>query len=333
MSENLFSMILIIIDALCVVFTSWALLLYGIQTKGDRKTDKKSCRSRISLFLSVVFAVKMTGWLLFYLALWGFISEISGAMCIFGVIQTNRLFADFLQILKPFTIFLLGLWLIINKLDCRTKSREFHTRKFLIILVVSLAVILEWVGEIWWFSNIPSHSSVLCCTMMIDTPGRLTRIISSMVFGRNYTMYLYVGYWIANALLIGFMAGILFSKPSKQIEHRRFYPGAAALFSWTVIAPIFLLSMVEIIGPRLMKLPYHHCLFCMWQYLPASGLIFLFFVMGLFTLLWSFLVDLMVDKRKAALCLPDYQMKLYWIGMLCFGVSVGLVAIHHVMLI
>jgi hypothetical protein len=39
-------------------------------------------------------------------------------------------------------------------------------------------------------------------------------------------------------------------------------------------------------GPRLMRLPDHHCLYCLLQYQPVSIVILGFFILGTFCALW-----------------------------------------------
>jgi len=191
-------------------------------------------------------------------------------------------------------------------------------------------MIIETGFEIFWFSNFQPLSPVVCCTTILDLPDRTSRIISNFIFGSNYKIYLNAGYWIVNILLITTMTYLAFAKQSKR---RYIYLSATAIFSIIIALPVFLLSMIEIIGPRLMDRPYHHCIFCMWQYLPASGLIFLFFILGIFSLLWMFLVELVVHKKNTAPFLSDLQRNLSWTSIFSMTASMGLLFIYHLMLV
>ena len=63
-----------------------------------------------------------------------------------------------------------------------------------------------------------------------------------------------------------------------------------------IVIPLFILAMIETIAPRLMKLPFHHCLYCLWQYVPDSILIFLFFAIVIFAPVWALLLEKIKKK-------------------------------------
>jgi hypothetical protein len=87
--------------------------------------------------------------------------------------------------------------------------------------------------------------------------------------------------------------------------------------------------MIETMGPRIMKLPFHHCLYCLWQYVPSSILIFLFFIVATYVPLWALFLDLIGRKEEAAVVLPMFLRNLYGIGILSMAGSLLLLAVHH----
>lgn len=82
--------------------------------------------------------------------------------------------------------------------------------------------------------------------------------------------------------------------------------------------------MVETIAPRPMKHPFRHCLYCLWQYVLLSILIFLLFVVGIFSPMWAFLLNIVASKGEAAIMLPFQLTGLNWVGVLSISIWVNL---------
>ena len=337
---NIFSVLLLFMDALSAVLMIWATLvsirlLVGARgLRDEEEWQTLETRSYLLLLIAcVALIIRLIGWPFFYLVLWSFVPEIDGAMCIFGVTNVEPVLTKIMEIWKPFSFFLMGAWLIIHTLDRSTKKADLLKRKLLMLSVIATLVIIESVMEIWLIIHISPSITVSCCTTVTDILSRPTRVVPTSVLGEKYGLYIEIGYWAASVLMIGLMMALLWVRPLERLRRRRLWLVLVAGVSMIVTAPLFVLAMIETIGPRLMKLPYHHCLYCLWQYVPSSILIFLLFVLGTFSPIWAFLMDILGRKGEAAIMLPVFLKKLYWIGILSMGGSVVLLGIHHLLLI
>ena len=333
---NLFSVLLLFIDALSLILMIWGTaaavkLLWGDSKNEDAGLGLERASYLVLLIACVVLVIRIIGWPFFYLVLWSFVPEVTGAMCIFGVTQVKPFLTNTLEILKPFSVFLFGAWLLVHSLDRRTKRSDLLRRKLLMLSVIGPVVMIECVAEMWLIVHISPSITVSCCTTVTDLLSRPTRVLPSAILGEGYGLYLEAGYWLAAILIMSLMAILLWMRPLEKLKRRRLWLGVAAAVSVLVTSPLFVLAMIETIGPRIMKLPFHHCLYCLWQYVPSSILIFLLFVIGTYAPVWALVLDLVGKRGEAAVLLPEFQRKVYGAGLVSMGASVLLLAVHSLL--
>jgi hypothetical protein len=340
MIVNLYSIFLLFVDGLCVVLMTWGavacikLLKSTREVMDEEKHQVLEGRSYLLLLIAcVVLMLRLIGWPFFYLVLWSFVPDITGAMCIFGVTQVKPILTGTLEVMKPFSFFLFGAWLFIHTLDHATKRADLLKNKLLMLSFIAPLVIIECMMEMWLIINISPTITVSCCTTVTDLLNRPTRVIPTSVFGKSYGLYIEVGFWVVSLLVIGIMMVLLWVRPLEKLRRRRLWLGFVAGISMIVAPSFFILAMIETIAPRLMKLPFHHCLYCLWQYVPYSILIFLLFVTGIFAPIWAFLLEILGKKGEAAVMLPVLLRKLYLVGILSMGLSIALLGTHHLLLI
>lgn len=97
-------------------------------------------------------------------------------------------------------------------------------------------------------------------------------------------------------------------------------------------ASITVISTFEGIAPRVMKLPGHHCLYCMWQYAPWSVFFSVVFIIGTFSTLWAVVVQFFKkDKTDKTLseAIDSYTKRFYLIGVGLVGVTMIAVVIQN----
>ena len=340
MIVNPYSIFLLFLDGLCVVLMTWGAvdsIKLLMDTRGVIDEEKHQVLERRSYLLllitCVVIMLRLIGWPFLYLVLWSFVPDITGAMCIFGVTQVKPILTSTLEIMKPFLFFLFGLWLLIHTLDRATKRAELLKNKLFMLSFIAPLVIIECLMEMWLIINISPTITVSCCTTVTDLLSRPTRVIPTSVFGKSYGLFIETGFWVVSLLVIGIMMVLLWMKPLEKLRRRRLWLGLVAGISMIVMPPFFILAMIETIAPRLMELPFHHCLYCLWQYKPYSILIFLLFVTGIFSPIWSFLLDIIGNKGEAAVILPAFLRKLYLAGILFMGISVAVLGTQNLLLI
>ena len=96
--------------------------LLGFKTTVPLEDKSKFERKGYLVFLlaCVTLSVRMIVWPWFYFMLQSFVSEVPGAMCMFGVTQILPSTVTFLQIIKPISFFIMGGWLLCYYVDKST---------------------------------------------------------------------------------------------------------------------------------------------------------------------------------------------------------------------
>jgi hypothetical protein len=329
---NALSITMIFIGALSALLAIWggisSLILYRKWGRPSRPEEKTSLEDRsylVLLIMVIVLLVRLINWPLFYATLQSFISDIEGAMCIFGVTQVKPGLTRFLEFLKPINFFLIGGWLILHVLDRATKTSPLMKRKLLLLSVLSLLVLIDSLGDIFLILGITPESLVSCCTTITDILNRPTRTTPESIFGPEYARPLQGLFFITHLALIGFIGVSL-----KFKIFRRPILGSLFLFSF-LNAILFLLSQIEVFAPAMMHLPFHHCLYCLWQYVPDSILLFAFFSLGTFSVGWGFTTELFGRHGETADLLPVFLRKIYSFAFFFLSASLIMLIIHLLM--
>lgn len=276
----------------------------------------------VLLILAIVLMMRLINWPLFYATLQSFITDVEGAMCIFGVTQVKPGLTRFLELLKPINFFLIGGWFLLHFLDRGTKTSPLMRRKLLLLSVIGLFVLFDSIGDILLMIRIVPESLVSCCTTITDILNRPTRATPESIFGPEYAQPLQALFFITHLALMGFIGVTLKSKIFRR-------PILGLLFLFSLLnAILFLLSQIEVFAPRMMHLPFHHCLYCLWQYVPDSIIMYLLFILGTFSVGWAFTTDLFGKIGEASDLLPNYLRKIYWFAFFFLSASLILLIIH-----
>ncbi len=332
---NALSIILIFIGVLSALLAIWggisSLILYRKWGKSFTPEEKTSLEDRsylVFLIMVIVLLIRLINWPLFYVTLQSFVSDIEGAMCIFGVTQVKPDFTLFLEFLKPITFFLIGGWLILHQLDRSTKTSPLMRRKLLLLSIIGLFVLVDSFGDLFLMIGITPESLVSCCTTITDILNRPTRTTPEAFFGPEYAHPLQVLFLITHLALIG-VIGITLKSKTLEIKflRRRLILGLLFLFA-ILNAFIFLLSQIEVFAPRMMHLPFHHCLYCLWQYVPDSIVMYLFFILGTFSVGWGFTTALFGRQGETADLLAGYLRKIYSFAFFFLLASLIMLVIH-----
>jgi len=326
---NALSIILIFIGVLSALLAIWggisSLILYRKWKRPSRPEEKTSLEDRsylVLLIMVIVLLIRLINWPLFYVTLQSFISDIEGAMCIFGVTQVKVGLTRFLEFLKPTNFFLIGGWLILHFLDRATKTSPLMRKKLLLLSIIGLFVLIDSLGDIFLILGIAPESLVSCCTTVTDILNRPTRTTPESILGPEYAQSLQVLFFITHLALMGFIGVSL-----KFRIFRRLILGLLFLFA-ILNAFVFLLSQIEVFAPRMMHLPFHHCLYCLWQYVPDSIAMYLFFILGTFSVGWGFTTELFGKIGEASDLLPNYLRKIYWFAFFFLSAFLIMLIIH-----
>jgi len=326
---NALSIIMIFIGALSVLLAVWggisSLALYRRWRRPSTPEEKASLEDRsylVLLIMVILLVIRLINWPLFYVTLQSFISDIEGAMCIFAVTQVEPGLTLFLEFLKPIIFFFIGGWLILHHLDRSTKTSPLMGRKLLLLSIIGLFILVDSFGDLLLMIRIAPESLVSCCTTITDILNRPTRTTPQALFGPEYSHALQILFFITHLALVGFVGVSLKFK----IFHR---PILGLLFLFSILNTIvFLLSQIEVFAPAMMHLPFHHCLYCLWQYVPDSIVMYSLFILGTFSVGWGFTTALFGRNGEASGLLPGCLGKIYSYALCFLSGSLIMLIIH-----
>ena len=306
---NPFALTALFVGTISLALTAasvFSALYFFRQWKRCEGADEKA-RMEIRIHLSLLllltaFLLRLASWPLFYILLQSYIPIVTGAMCIFGVTRVMPAFVAFLQILKPLAFFLVGGWLIFYSLDLSLKT-HFPARKGIRFLTIASAVTaIDCAAELLFvFLFTPPGVAVSCCTALADLVIPATPLLPRALFSSQYHQTLVAAYHGSHLALLGLLGALIWRKGAKR-------PLLTLLaFLGLINGAISYGAFKEYLGPRLMHLPDHHCLYCLLQYRPVSIAILGLLILGSFLamwprLLWHFASD---DAReKLSLLIP-----------------------------
>lgn len=334
---NVFSITEIFIGLLSTGLMGWvgiqAFRLYLRSDRSARPEDQTLLEDQSYLMLAAAFLVliiRLINWPLFYLTLQSFIPQVNGAMCIFGVTQVREPLTRSLELMKPLGFFLIGGWLVIHHLDRATPTGPLLGRKLLFLALLSLLVIADSLGDVILFLTLSPSVVVSCCTTVTDIMDRPTSTVPRSLLGTGYRPGLEILYFALNVGLIGLCAFFAWVKKWDRGQRgQRSLLTVTALLS-LVNALIFLLVQIESFAPCFMGLPYHHCLYCLWQYVPDTILLYLLFILGTMAPGWAWLVEMVGRKGEAAAFIPRYLKALFALAALTLSASLLMTILHLV---
>jgi hypothetical protein len=249
-------------------------------------------------------------------------------MCIFGVTQVWRVATGVSELMKPISFFLIGTWLLVHLLDRRSRTSSLMGRKLLLLAITALFVVAESVIDIFLMLQIAPGTLVSCCTTVTDILERPTRLVPQSVLGPGYGVMLGFAFYVTHILLMAVLCTCLFLfKTSSPSRWRRPLLGGAFLLA-VFNAGLFVLTQIEIHAPKIMGLPFHHCLYCLWQYVPDTIFMYLLFVLGTSATGWAFFLDLLGRTAETMDALLTYMRTVCGFSLFCLAASMIMNTIH-----
>jgi len=168
---------------------------------------------------------------------------VPGAMCAAGVVNAN-IYGGNLLILKLLTLFVMGLWIVINHLDLQYKNYPYTKKKFWVYILIFALVLAELVLDIIYLTNIDIMEPVLCCSVIFkhkQTGYSLLNCDVKTLVLLFYTLY-----------VVNILTAIFKSKIGQFI--------LGVLFVY-----ISYFAVVYFFGTYIYELPTHNCPYCMLQ--------------------------------------------------------------------
>jgi hypothetical protein len=332
---NVFSITEIFVSVISLVLMAWAGTFSFVLASRWAKASEIEQRSQIEgrshlvlLVAVIILGIRLFNWPLFYATLQSFIQDIDGAMCIFGVTQVRRVVTGVSELMKPVSFFLIGTWLLMHLLDQRSRTSSLMGRKLLLLAFTALFVVAESLIDIFLMLKIAPGTLVSCCTTVTDILERPTRLVPKSVLGPGYGVTLGSAFYISHILLIAVLCACMFLiKTSSPPRWRR--PLLSGAFLLAVLnAGLFVLAQIEVHAPKIMGLPFHHCLYCLWQYVPDTILMYLLFVLGTSATGWAFFLDLFGRTGETMDALSMYLKTICGVSLFCLAAAMIMNTIH-----
>jgi len=302
----------------------------SIEAESGEQISNIENRLYLLFWLGAVFLLlRFLAWPLFYLTLHSLIPEITGAMCIFGARNLQPVLSRSLELIKPLLFYSGLVWLLLFKLERfgNREGAESSARKSSLILLCFCIItgLTDSISSIilWLRSN--AELAVSCCTTVTDIPSRFTIWIPESLFGDQYASLLWILYFTSNAVLF---TGALFIR-SRLIKG---ITGIIPLLSLLILiifnSVIGTFAFIEVISPTLMKLPFHHCLYCLVQNVIDAPIFVGLFVLGNSLVAAMFPVWFLSKKWAEASALIALLSWLLLAGTLCLSGSVLMIITH-----
>jgi len=300
------------------------------KTVTEEERDSLEDRSYLLLMIAaVVLAVKLGEWPLFYVTLQSVIPHIHGAMCIFGVMQARPVLSGVVQLLKPLVFFGIGGWLILRRLGPVFEFSPLFRTKHLLLAAISLFIFMDSAMDLLYFTSFDTGADVACCTTVFDLAEGKQAALTASLIGKGYDRVLLPLYFFTNIMMLAYLAYSFITVAVGKLLLLRTRAAGAVLAA--INAVITIAALFEVISPRAMDLPYHHCIYCMWQYAPPSVVMTAFFVIGAFSPGWALMLAVVGRQSADDALLSEYQRKLALLGMGGIGLSLCM-AVYFVFL-
>ncbi|MDE1889388.1 MAG: hypothetical protein KGJ87_08315 [Planctomycetota bacterium] len=288
----------------------------------------------VFLLACVTLSIRMLAWPWFYFMLQSFVPEVPGAMCMFGVTQILPSTVTFLQIIKPVSFFIMGGWLLCYYIDKSTPTVPLARTNLYFLLIVCCVLMVDCAVDIYYVLRMKPLMSVSCCATFFDVPLRPSAMIPQAIFGRHFQKILFILYYLANITLIV----LLFTSLSKKWTSLTPSTRKIILYCQAVMGiiniPIVIYAYIENIAPRLMQLPYHHCIYCFMGngMVPDAPIMLGLFVIGTFAIGGMGILRLLCKNEESKLVTERLLAKVNTLSAFCLLASLIMVTIHLILI-
>jgi hypothetical protein len=280
------------------------------------------------LLVAVLALVRALAWPHFYLLLESCVAPLApyGVMCTYGVTRVQPGLVLALQWLKPAVLFLLVAWWIVARVDARTEGAPFERARALVLVPLALLALAECALEaIYLFSDKLGHP-VTCCTQPADLAGRQLPTARSPLALAGFdspagTLAVYAGATaavVALALLQA-RAAVPARSPMARLALVALALANLAVTQW---------AWLDAVAPRVLGLPYHHCVYELLTRAPAMGVAALLTIAGNLAAAGAPLLAAL--RRRAAAAVDPAVRRLLRVAALALASALLVVAIHLV---
>ncbi len=338
MIVNKYSVLSLFVDSLGLALAAVLAITASWAARRIRRTHAELDASRAeqsihlaTLVATVCLAILVIGWPLLYAMLDSFVPEIPGAMCIYGVTKVMPVANALVQAARPVLIFLLGAWLLLESMHRQSGLPERRSRGMIALAVLAGLLAAGQGTEIYYIVKVDSLNPVSCCCcgagsaklqpatyyLPWDQAGGTGRTIIGGLFFAGLPL-------LAVWMLIEARRGARRSKRLAWAESALLLVAAVGLGS------VALLALAEVLAPLLMRLPFHHCLYCLLfnGRAPDAPLIMGNLAVGIFAAGWAAVLQAALRSESPAAAAWHWHRRLCRIGAATLTASALMVAIH-----
>ncbi len=192
----------------------------------------------------------------FFWTMEGFIPSVPGAMCLWGVFNLMPTLAwGDLAVKFILPIFYVG-WLMVAAINSRADTNPAMRGLMAFFLVASPLALLDSALDLYIMWGI-TPTEVSCCSNAIDVGIRPIPAIIAGFSGQTLLLAAFIALSAVFALA-AYGAG----------KSRKWLIASLALSP--MLAYTYILTMTEVLAPWLLRLPFHHCPFCLLMDHPPA---------------------------------------------------------------
>ena len=275
-------MILTFLAAMNLLLSVCALLLtigvtrtaFRIFKRWNKSDDEERHELEKGFYLTfsvvvVVLAIRLFLVPLYFWNMQSFVPLIPGAMCLWGVFDalpeaTWGLL--FLKIILPAAYIS---WLLLAQINSSCRTNPLIRNLMIFFLILSPVLLIDFGAEIYVLSQM-SPVQVSCCSSAIDVGTRIVPMTVGGVSGQVLLLLMLFSYSIL------YVASLMLSEKHRAARLN-------ALFLTIPIGIMTVITITETLTPWLLRLPFHHCPFCLFFLHPLSLVFIVLFWFGLAT--------------------------------------------------
>ena len=275
----------------------------------------------LSLVLGVLALVRLFDWYLFYQLLGSYVPDLAvyGVMCAYGVTRIRPELVTSIEIMQPIVLLGLGFWWVMARVDRRTETAPLLGARYALAVPIAVLSLTECALHLVYLWVEKAGRPVTCCTQFLDTQA--TELASSLSSSR----YLIDTPAIALASYFGLHAAVIALALHARRRTRRvlvYFVVALALANILLTYRVWF----GVVAPRVLELPYHHCIYELLTDTLALGPAALLAVSGTGALLCPALLE--PFRARAPGAVAALQRTLWGLGAVALASEALIVGVH-----
>jgi hypothetical protein len=316
-----------------------ALAAWQWHRRGDAPEDRKALEDSnylLSLLTLLLLGLNLASWPLLYLLLQSYVSQWPGVMCIYGVTQvgarsvgSSRFLPGLLatlQALKPVEVFCNGAWFLLYWLNRHTRTGPLLSQLFLVLVACGALAVADAGVEVTYLL-LPKKEEILatgCCAGVFEEQSSLWAVLTSAVSKPERLPWLYGTFYGTNLAMLATLFGL--TRGARPL--RAFAALVPLLLGALVTLGVGAVFLVEVVAPKVLHLPYHHCPYDLIPRAPDVLVGVAFFVWGTFSVGWAWIAARFARCPETQPFLGKTIERVLFMALCCYLGSVVLMSVE-----